>query len=45
MFFNIAFAVHSWEPTQPAWNQRKKLLMKNAHIRIALERLNQHGWV
>lgn len=41
----VTQAVHNWEPAKPAWNQRKKLLMKSAHIKIALERLNQQGWI
>jgi len=38
-------AVHDWEPTKPEWNQRKKTLMKNTHIKSALERIKQQGWL
>ncbi len=42
---NVIKAVHNWEPSQPLWNKRKQSLMQQSHIKIALERLQQEGWV
>ncbi len=41
----VVGAVHNWEPTKPEWNERKKTLMKEEHIHIALDRLVATGWV
>lgn len=40
----VVQAVYNWVPEQPTWNNRKRELMKEAHIYVALERLQQQGW-
>ncbi len=42
---NVVEAVYNWEPSQPIWNKRKQSLMQENHIKIALGRLQQEGWV
>jgi hypothetical protein len=42
---NVRQGIYDWEPTQPAWGQRKKALMQEPHIKIALERLKDTGWI
>ena len=37
--------IHNWEPTQPEWNNRKKALMTQPQVRIALDRLTSGGWL
>ncbi|MDE3037105.1 MAG: macro domain-containing protein [Pseudomonadota bacterium] len=41
----VTRAVYNWEPSKPAWGERKKALMQEAHIRIALERLQSTRWI
>lgn len=41
----VKTAIHNWEPAMPKWNERKKALMSKEHIRIALNRLCQLGWL
>lgn len=38
-------AVHRWKEDQPEWNERKKALMKESHIFMAWDRLEEKGWL
>ncbi len=38
-------AVYSWKEDQPEWNERKKALMKERHILMAWDRLQEKGWL
>lgn len=42
---NVIEGIYHWEPSKPAWGKRKKLLMQESHIRIALDRLQNTGWI
>ena len=42
---NVVKGIYEWEPNKPAWGERKKALMQEAHIRIALDRLKNNGWI
>ncbi|MEQ1789320.1 MAG: macro domain-containing protein [Rickettsiales bacterium] len=42
---NVAQGIHNWDTKNPAWGERKKKLMEEAHIRVALERLQNTDWV
>lgn len=42
---NVAEGIYHWEPSKPAWGKRKKSLMQESHIKIALDRLQSTGWI
>ncbi|MFZ4126296.1 MAG: hypothetical protein ACOYJ2_09585, partial [Rickettsiales bacterium] len=42
---NVMQGIHQWEPNKPAWGDRKKALMQEAHVKIALDRLKDTGWI
>lgn len=41
----IMQGIENWEPSQPAWNQRKLALMSRTQVEAALKRLVQEGWL
>lgn len=42
---DVVSAVHNWLPDEPRWSARKRSLMPESHIRIALNRLIEAGWL
>lgn len=42
---HVMRGVYEWEPSKPEWGARKQTLMPEPHIRIALDRLKETGWV
>jgi O-acetyl-ADP-ribose deacetylase (regulator of RNase III) len=42
---NVAQGICSWEPSNPAWGKRKKTLMSEQHIQVALDRLKETDWL
>ncbi len=41
----IVNGVHNWERSQPSWNERKRSIMTDAQIQIAVERLKSQKWI
>lgn len=41
----VTKAVYNWLPDAPKWSKRKRELMPERHIEIALKRLQSKGWV
>ena len=42
---DVMAAVYNWLPDEPKWSKRKRDLMPEKHIAIALDRLKQTGWI
>jgi O-acetyl-ADP-ribose deacetylase (regulator of RNase III) len=41
----VVQGVYSWNLDKPEWNERKKTLMPEPHIFMALNRLKEKGWI